>query len=121
MAAAADPGRGHHLIDVQVIDPAGDKGAHELGEGGVMPADLAHAGEASQAPAHLQFVGDQDADQRVLASLAHGLGRRDGAKDDVGRVAGVLLPIDVVIVQRAHQQAVHQRRVGRVGLGARCR
>ena len=114
VGTAGDAGRRDGLILAQAEHTGRDEGGDELGQGGVMPADLADAGGGGQAPAHLQFVGDEDADDDLppIPMCDFAGGQRGG--DDVGGVGGVLLPVDVVVVQRPHQERVHQRSVGDV-------
>jgi hypothetical protein len=116
VAAAADARGRHQLVDAQPVHATGHERAHELCQRRMVPAHLAHAGEAGQAPPEFQLIGDHDADDGLATVASAGLGRRQRAEDDVRRVAGILLPEDVVVVQRADQQAVHQRCVRGVRL-----
>jgi len=118
MARAADAGGGDGLGLGKAEHARGDEGGDELGEGGVVPADLAHTRGRRQAPAHLQLVGDEDAGDEVARIPARFLTGGQGRGDDVRRMTGVLLPVDVIIVDGADEQAVHQRRVGGVGAQA---
>ncbi|OPZ76312.1 MAG: hypothetical protein BWY77_01934 [bacterium ADurb.Bin431] len=118
MARAADAGGGDGLGLGEAEHARGDKGRDELGEGGMMPADLAHARGCGQTPAHLQLVGDEDAGDEVADVPSGFFSGRQGRGDDVRGMAGILLPVDIVIVDGADEQAVHQRCIGGVGAQA---
>ena len=118
VAAATDARRCHQLVDVEIVHASRHQWANELRERGVMPAHLSHAWLGGMAPTQFQFVGDEDGDECIFAVFTIGFGRGQRCANNIGGMAGILLPVDVVVIEGADEQAVHQGGVGGVRLVA---
>ncbi len=81
-----------------------------------MPAELTHTREADLAQALLDLVGEGNAEKEVASRSAGPFGGSHRRRNDVGRVGGILLPVDVVVVHHADHQRIQQRRRHRVHL-----
>jgi hypothetical protein len=75
----------------------------------VVPPPLSDAGKGGFTEAHLELVAQDDTEDEVLPIPPGTLATRDGRGDDVRRVRGVLLPVDVVVVHHADHQRVRER------------
>ena len=75
----------------------------------MVPAALADSGKGGLAKPHLELVGQDDGDDQVFAVPCGALTASDGGRDDVGGVARVLLPVDIVVVHDSDHQGVGQR------------
>jgi hypothetical protein len=81
-----------------------------------MPAVFTDARPAHFAETHLNFVGDDRGENQILTAqtLAFAQGQRSG--DQIARMTGIGLPINVVVIHRADHVAVQKRRIHRIGL-----
>ncbi len=103
-----------HLFSVETEHPGcGDRRCGG-GQGGVVPADLAHAGVGDLAQTLLELVGEGDADQQIASGTAGTLGRRHRRRDQIGGVRRVLFPVNVVVIHHPDHQGVEKRRRNRV-------
>ena len=82
----------------------------------MMPAALANAGEGRFAQPHLELVAEHQADDQLAAIAAGALAGGHRRGENVGRMRGVLLPVDVVVIHAADHQRVGQRRRNRIHL-----
>jgi hypothetical protein len=72
-----------HLLGVETEHPGRRDRCRGGCEGGVVPADLAHARKRDLAETLLELVGECDSDQEVAPRAAGALGRRHGCGDEV--------------------------------------
>ena len=91
-------------------------GRHEGGEGGMMPAPLPDAGKGGFTQTHFELVAQDDPHDEVLARAPGSLPAGQRRRDDVRRVRGILLPVDVVVVHDPHHERVGQGRRHGIGL-----
>jgi len=85
----------------------------------VVPAVLTDPRDAELAQTHLDLVGDHGSKDQVLPRQAEILTERERTGDDVGWVAGVGFPVNVVVVHRPDHVIVQKGRIDRVGLVTR--
>ena len=103
-----------NLLPRQVQRAAGDDGRNKRSQRSVMPSPLANAGKRRFAKAHLELMAQDQTDNQFLAAAAGPLAARQRRGENIGRMRGVLLPINVVVIHAADHQRVGQRRRDRI-------
>ncbi len=86
---------------------------------GVMPTTLADSRKSCFAETLLEFMTQHQTDDQFAAIASGPLTTGNGCGKDVGRMRGILLPIDVVVVHAADHQRIRERGGYRVHLFAR--
>src|SRR5579862_5831541 len=74
-----------------------------------MPATLADARKSHFTETHLELVSEHQSDDQLTSITARPLAGCDCGRKNVGGVAGVLLPVDVVVVHAADHQSIGER------------
>ncbi len=106
--AGADADGVLHLRRIEPERLAGCDGRGNRHQRGVMPAALADARPGDVAQPLREVPAHDQRRQQLAAVQAPELGEDERAGRQVGRVRGVLLPIDVVVIQRPGHQRVEQ-------------
>src|SRR5512133_643443 len=84
-----------------------------------MPAAFAYTGERRFAEALLKLMSEHQSNNQLASIALRALSARHGGRKDVGRMGGVLFPVDVVVIHAADHQGVRQCGVYYVHLPAR--
>src|SRR5579862_1353391 len=86
-----------------------DDGRNKRRERGMMPSALANSGEGGFAEAHFKFMAEHQTDDEFFPTALSALATCDRGRKDIGRVRGILLPINVVVIHAADHQRVRKR------------
>src|SRR5207237_6174925 len=82
----------------------------------VMPAVFAHTWPTDFAEAHFNFVGDDGAENQLLAAQTFAFTERQRRSDEIAGMTWIRFPINVVVIHRADHVSVQKRRIDRIGL-----
>src|SRR5579864_4860959 len=75
----------------------------------MMPPALANPGKGRFAEPHLEFMAQHKSDNEFLAARLGAFAPCYRSGENVGRVRGILLPVDVVVVHATDHQRISQR------------
>ena len=98
-----------NLLPRQPHCVAGYDGRNKSSQCGMVPSALTNTWNRRLTQAHLELVTENDSGDQLLSAQSRAFSDRHGSRNNIGRMRGVLLPVDIIVVHHPDHQRIGER------------